>query len=69
MAPVLPTPKGTLPTMTTYICPRHPTVHVEMHIPAVVSCARCGKTLRRVEGPAAAMTPLFVLEKETPHVP
>lgn len=56
-------------TPALYACPRHPEVRAELHIPATVSCLRCGKTLRRIEGPAAPMTSLFTLEKEKPRVP
>lgn len=31
-----------------FACPRHPRVQVELDIPALPFCARCGKPLRRL---------------------
>jgi hypothetical protein len=50
--------------MTTYACPRHPTVAVTMNIPARTFCVRCGKPLRAVEGPADPQPSLFNLEEK-----
>jgi hypothetical protein len=45
--------------MTTYACPRHPTARVTLHVRATAHCVRCGKALRRVEGPADPQPRLF----------
>lgn len=53
-------------TPTLYVCPRHPTVQVETHVPATVTCVRCGRTLK----PAASVQgALFAPELTLEPVP
>lgn len=49
---------------TTYACRLHPTVRAELHIPGTAHCIRCGKLLRRVQGPADPQPQLFDLEEK-----